>query len=76
MMNVQKLGWNFSGSLQQLFINIPNINTFKYHVSFTDGKISVRINLLFYLFFTVVPSNIGWDNGGKIGKIINSNRSF
>ena len=33
------------------------INTFKYHVSCTGGKISVRINLLFYLFFTVVPSN-------------------
>ena len=29
------------------------INTFKYHVSCTDGKISVRINLLFYQFFTV-----------------------
>jgi hypothetical protein len=27
------------------------INTFKYHVSRTDGKISVVINLLFYLFF-------------------------
>ena len=27
------------------------INTFKYHVSCTDGKISVRINLLFYLYF-------------------------
>ena len=25
------------------------INTFKYHVSCTDGKISVRINLLFYV---------------------------
>ena len=25
--------------------------TFKYHVSCPDGKISVRINLLFYLFF-------------------------
>ena len=25
-------------------------NTFKYHVSCTDGKISVRINLLFYLY--------------------------
>ena len=25
--------------------------TFKYHVAFTDGKISVRINLLFYLYF-------------------------
>ena len=34
------------------------INTFKYHVSCTYGKISVRINLLFYLFFTVVSSNI------------------
>ena len=30
---------------------------FKYHVSCTDGKISVRINLLLYLFVTVVPSN-------------------
>ena len=27
------------------------INTFKYHDSCTDGKISVRINLLFYLYF-------------------------
>ena len=27
------------------------LNTFKYHVSWTDEKISVRINLLFYLFF-------------------------
>ena len=34
-----------------------SLNTFKYHVSCIDGKISVRINLLFYLFFTVVPSN-------------------
>ena len=33
------------------------IHSFKYHVSCTDGKISVRINLLFYLFFTVIPSN-------------------
>ena len=38
-------------------MNLSSINTFKYHVSCTDGKISVRINLLFYLFFTVVPSN-------------------
>ena len=34
------------------------IKTFKYHVSCTDGKISLRINLLFYLFFTVVPYNL------------------
>ena len=27
------------------------VSTFKYHVSCTDGKISVRINLLLYLFF-------------------------
>jgi hypothetical protein len=27
------------------------VNTFKYHVTCTDGKISVRINLLFYLYF-------------------------
>ena len=33
------------------------INTFKYHVSCTDEKISVRNSLLFYLFFIVVPSN-------------------
>ena len=26
-------------------------NTFEYHISCIDGKISVRINLLFYLFF-------------------------
>ena len=32
------------------------IKTLKYHVSCNDGNISVRINLLFYLFFTVVPS--------------------
>ena len=29
----------------------------KYHVSCTDGKISVRINYHFTYFFTVVPSN-------------------
>jgi len=28
-----------------------NFNTFKYHVSCTYGKISVRIDLLFYLYF-------------------------
>ena len=33
-----------------------DINTFKYHVSCSDGKISVRINLSFYLYFP--PSNI------------------
>ena len=33
-----------------IFINL------KYYVSCSDGKISFRINL-FYLFFTVVPSN-------------------
>ena len=38
--------------------HVSDINNFKYHVSCTDGKISVRINLLFCLFFfTVVPSN-------------------
>ena len=36
---------------------ITEFHTLKYHVSCTDGKISVRINLLFYLFFNVVPSN-------------------
>ena len=29
-----------------------NFNTFKYHVSCTDGKISVKINLLFYLYLS------------------------
>ena len=29
--------------------------TFKYHASCTDGKISVRINLFPYPFFTLVP---------------------
>ena len=37
--------------------NIQAFNTFKYHVSCTDGKISVRIDLIYHLFFTVVPSN-------------------
>ena len=32
-------------------------NTFKYYVSCTDGKISVSINLLFYLLFIVISSN-------------------
>ena len=31
------------------------VNTFKYHVSCTDGKISVRINLLFCLYFPPSP---------------------
>ena len=31
------------------------INTFKYQVSCTNGKISVRVNLLFYLFFYLRP---------------------
>ena len=38
-------------------MNIQFIKTFKYRVSFTDGKFSVRINLLFYVSFTVVSSN-------------------
>jgi hypothetical protein len=33
------------------------IHIFKYHVSCTDGKISVRIIYYLYLFFTDVPSN-------------------
>jgi len=35
------------------------INTFKYHILFTDGKVSVRINIVLPLFSTVVPSNSG-----------------
>ena len=45
--------------ITELWYNCFYINTFKYHVSYTNGKISVRINLLFYLFFT----NFGWDDG-------------
>ena len=29
-------------------------HTYKYHVSSTDGKILVRINLLFYLYFPLL----------------------
>ena len=32
-------------------------NTFKYHVSCTDGKISVRINLFFTYFFKILKTN-------------------
>ena len=39
------------------FIISSVMNAFKYRVSCTDGKISVKI-ILFYLFFTVVPSNV------------------
>ena len=35
--------------LSIIFVSLDN--AFKYHVSCTDGKISVRINLLFYLNF-------------------------
>ena len=35
-------------------------NTFKYHVSCIDGKISVRINLLSYLFFHRRPIQQLW----------------
>ena len=37
------------------FLQSRQYNTFKYHVSCTDGNISVRINLLFYLYF--LPSS-------------------
>ena len=65
------------------------LNTFTYHVSCTDRKISVRISLLFYLVFHHRPirpvenvvlttkglkernTNVGWGDGGKIGKIMN-----
>ena len=33
-----------------------NINTFKYHVSCTDGKISVRVIYFYYLFFHCHPT--------------------
>ena len=46
------------------------LNTFKYHVLYIDGKISVRINL-FYLYFppsfhlTDKHTIVRWNNGGK-----------
>jgi hypothetical protein len=33
------------------FITLMFTSSFKYHVLYTDGKFSVRINLLFYLNF-------------------------
>ena len=43
-------------------------NTFKYHVSCTDGKISVRINLLLLpIFPSLSDSIVEWDDGEKIG---------
>ena len=35
----------------EMKIILSTINTLEHHVSCTDAKISVRINLLFYLFF-------------------------
>ena len=40
-----------------LFSYIQYINTFKYHVSCTDGKISVRIIYFYYLFFHRCPTH-------------------
>ena len=42
--------------MQHNNVELAFSDTFKFHVSRTDGKTAVRINLLFYLFFTVVPS--------------------
>ena len=42
---------SFLKSKTQVLFHTIIINTFKYHVLYTDGKISVRINLLFYLYF-------------------------
>ena len=33
------------------YVDVSVRGTFKYHVSCTDGKISVRINLLFHHYF-------------------------
>ena len=43
-------------SLKQIVLinflyKLKNVNTFKYHVSCIDGKISVRIIYFYYLFF-------------------------
>ena len=37
--------------LEAIFFFSTFNNSFKYHVLCTDGKISARINLLFYLYF-------------------------
>ena len=49
--------YNITCTLMFIFLNLKwNVmlvnNTFKYHVSCTDGKISVIINVLFYLYFS------------------------
>ena len=44
----RRLGWPGHEARMEEGINI---DTFKYHVSCTDGKTSVRINLLFNLYF-------------------------
>ena len=46
-----------SKKLPILILTKCTFNTFKYHVSCTNGKISVRINFLFYLFFSIIPSS-------------------
>ena len=64
-----------------IFKSIDVFN-FKYHVSCTDGKISVRINLLFDFYFPLSShptflrkgkkhANIAWDDGAKKSKTIN-----
>ena len=103
---------SLSNSLFHLTDDV-RINTFKYHVLCADGKISIRVNLLYYRFFHRRPiqqlcffpvglsslpgdrrnfntlktcwkcrindkrptgkkhTAVGWDEGGKISKIIN-----
>ena len=53
----------FDNSL--IFTLLPVINTFKFHVSCTDGKISVRINLLFYLRNIQMWNGTTGENDGR-----------
>ena len=51
--NFLKSVWNHAAKMKLIFLKI-GINIFKYHVSCSDGKISVRFILIAYLF-TAVP---------------------
>ena len=56
---IQKEGFLVSFVIFDQFptLETDNLVSFKYHVSCTDGKISVRINYYFTYLSTVVPSN-------------------
>ena len=48
--------WHVLNQGAESVANILGINTFKYHVSCTDGKIAVRI-IYYYLFFHRLPTH-------------------